>query len=502
LQARVPETFLEQSPFDLYRQGRLDACLRQTTGATSSAERILRVKVLMRKARYHEALDAIACVAKATPDEQGLLLALRSSCHSFRGELALARGALADVREREYEAAVQFELAYARMLIAWVEGSPDDMHSALEGLDDICSPPELYGRWLYARSWVAAMRGEYLEQLRLLERAVAYIAEKPEAYDVALLASAVRSLVHLVREIYASDTFAFTVRMVESLPWTDDLETERFLTFRGLAWAYALRGLHEKAFQYIYFARDIAPSAMWVTACYADQAYLARMAGENRSADALLDHAIACAKETDWRSEREERVALLNLAELVSDRDPATSRELLSIYDAIPVRIAPGLALAQDRRLYAMEEYARGTLLAVSGDRTGAVERLMNAYSTFCSIGYAWRAAATALRLHLITKEDAWLCYASEAVQDFPDSSVAGEIRKKAAGSGDARVAALTPAQRRVFALLCEGLSDKEVAQALRISPETAKNHAARVRAAFGVHSRAALIASARAAGG
>ena len=126
------------------------------------------------------------------------------------------------------------------------------------------------------------------------------------------------------------------------MPWTPDLERERFLTFRGLAWAYALRGSHQKALQYAYFARDIAPSVMWVTTCYADQAYLARMAGENRSADALLRHAVACAHETDWTSHGEERVAILNLIELVADRDLATAaNRLMDIYDAIPCRCRP-----------------------------------------------------------------------------------------------------------------------------------------------------------------
>jgi DNA-binding CsgD family transcriptional regulator len=306
-------------------------------------------------------------------------------------------------------------------------------------------------------------------------------------------------MVHLVREIYAPNSFAFAVRMAETLPWNEELETERFLTFRGLAWAYALRGFHEKAFQYAYFARDIAPSASWVTASYCDQAYLARMAGEHRSADALLDHAVACAKETDWSSRGEERVSLLNLVELVADRDPATARAVLSIYEGIPVSIAPSLAFAHDVRLSAMEEHAKGITLAVSGDRAAAVENLASAYATFSSIGYAWRAAAAALRIHVTTGEDAWLRYASEAVEDFTQSSVAEQIRQRAAATTvDPRVAALTPAQRRVFALLSEGLSDKEIAQRLGISPETAKNHAARVRLAFGVRSRAALIATTR----
>jgi DNA-binding CsgD family transcriptional regulator/tetratricopeptide (TPR) repeat protein len=492
------ETTSERSPFELYSEGRLDACLRQSAGATSIAERILRVRALIRKNDHLAALDTIASIERAAPQDEVLLLALKSSCHSYRGEPDLARAALAAARPGKYDLEVRFELAYARVLIAWVESDPDAMYRALHEID-VRHVPSVYGRWLYASSWVASLRGQYHEQLRLLERAADHISSAPEAQDLFLLTKTIRAISHLVQEIYAKETFAFAVRMVETLPWNEELEAERFLTLRGLAWAYALRGMHQKAFEYAYSARDIAPSSMWVTSSYCDQAYLARMAGESRSADALLDHAVACAKETDWSTRGEERLSLLNIAELAADRDPATAREILAIYDAIQLTVEPALALAHDARLSAMEAYARGVVFAVSGDRRAAIDQLTSAYEAFCSIGYAWRAAAAALRIHAVTAEDAWLRYASEAVAEFTESSVAEEIRKRAAGAVvDPRVAALTPAQRRVFALLCEGLGDKEIAQRLGISRETVKNHAVRVRAAFGVHSRAALIASTR----
>lgn len=494
---RATQALLERSPFDFYREGYFSACLTATANASSTDEKMLHVRALMRLARHREALDAIAQIDVTTPEEKAKLCALKATCHCYQGSIGPARRVLAGICPQLYSLEVQFELAYAQMLVAWMEGDPEAMQSALDAVD-VSEATHIYGRWLYACSWVAALRGAYLEQLQLVRQAIEYFVNEPAAYEVSLLASATRSLVHLVREIVADDTFEFAVRTAESIRWTEDLETERFLTFRGLAWAHALRGSHEKALQYAYFARDIAPSVMWITACYADQAYLARMAGENRSADALLDHAIACAKETDWTSRGEERVALLNLAELVADRNPATARTILDIYDAIAVKIAPGLAFARDLRLRGMEDYVRGTVLAASGDEAGAVELLQHAYSTFSSVRYAWRAAATALRLHAITREHAWLMSASEAVADFPESSVANEIRKLAAVSDDPRFAALTPAQKRVFALLCEGLGDKQIAQILGISPETARNHGARVRAAFGVHSRAALIAAAR----
>jgi DNA-binding CsgD family transcriptional regulator/tetratricopeptide (TPR) repeat protein len=460
-------------------------------------EQILRVRALIRKADYLGALDTIAGIDQGDPSVEALLLALKSSCHSYRGEVELGRAALSAIAPFELAPEAQFEVMYARVLIAWVESDAAGMESALAEFDPTGSPAA--PRWHFASSWAAALRGDYAAQLQCLERAVTEISEGESPRDLFLLAAATRAMVHLVREIYAPGAFALAVRTVESLPWHEELETERFLTFRGLAWAYALRGFHEKAFQYSYFARDIAPSASWIAASYCDQAYLARMAGEHRSADALLAHAVACATETNWTSPGEERISLLNLVEVVADRDPATARAILSIYEDIAVPVAPALAFAHDVRLTAMESYSKGVALAVAGDRTAAVEQLANAYATFTSIGYAWRAAAAALRIHDVTGEDAWLRYASESVQEFTQSSVAEEIRRRAAAAVvDPRVAALTPAQRRVFALLCEGLSDKEIARNLGISPDTAKNHAARVRLAFGVRSRAALIASAQ----
>ncbi len=449
----------------------------------------------MRLDRHREALEAIADTRTTTLEEEAFFRALEASCHAFLGSVNLAARTLLGIGTYAYGLDTQYEIAHARMLTSWVQGSPDSMEAALRDVD-VSSAPHLYGHWLFSLSWVASLRGEYLEQLQLLEEAATHVAGVPEAQDISLLANATRSMIHLVREISAKRTLDFAIKMAESIPWTHDLEVERFLTFRGLAWAHALRGEHERAFHYAYFARDIAPSVMWITASYADQAYLARMAGENSSADALLCHAVACARETDWSTMGEERVALLNLIELLSDQDVETGKALLAIYDGIPMRLSSRFALSRDCRLRAMEEYARGTILAVSGDQNSAIDLLISAYSTFQSIHYAWRAAAAALRLHAITDDSSWMLRARDAVEAFPESSVADQIRKTASVAEDERIASLTPAQRRVFGLICEGLTDKQVAQILGISPETAKNHAARVRAAFGVHSRAALIAA------
>jgi DNA-binding CsgD family transcriptional regulator len=55
-------------------------------------------------------------------------------------------------------------------------------------------------------------------------------------------------------------------------------------------------------------------------------------------------------------------------------------------------------------------------------------------------------------------------------------------------------IARLSKREREVCALLCEGLSDREIGRLLFITPETAKRHALRVLQKTGFRSRRALV--------
>jgi DNA-binding CsgD family transcriptional regulator len=56
----------------------------------------------------------------------------------------------------------------------------------------------------------------------------------------------------------------------------------------------------------------------------------------------------------------------------------------------------------------------------------------------------------------------------------------------------------LTEAQRRVYDLLIDGCSEKEIATQLHLSPNTVHSHIQAIYAIFDVHSKARLIALAR----
>jgi ATP/maltotriose-dependent transcriptional regulator MalT len=80
-------------------------------------------------------------------------------------------------------------------------------------------------------------------------------------------------------------------------------------------------------------------------------------------------------------------------------------------------------------------------------------------------------------------------------VQDARDEDLVRALGVEAI-EGDRREL-LSPREREVYRLLCEGLSNRQIASILVISPSTAKLHVQHVYDKLGVHSRKALAVQA-----
>jgi DNA-binding NarL/FixJ family response regulator len=83
----------------------------------------------------------------------------------------------------------------------------------------------------------------------------------------------------------------------------------------------------------------------------------------------------------------------------------------------------------------------------------------------------------------------------------FLDSSVSHQVVEKLLGSavretkiGDAAYGALTPREQEVMRLLAEGLSTKEAAERLFISPKTVENHRTHIMNKLGLQSSLDLV--------
>jgi DNA-binding NarL/FixJ family response regulator len=79
-----------------------------------------------------------------------------------------------------------------------------------------------------------------------------------------------------------------------------------------------------------------------------------------------------------------------------------------------------------------------------------------------------------------------WLLSPAEVVQMFRDS----DEQRTRDREGQRALERLTPREREVLEFLAEGLSDKEIAQRLGVSPDTARNHMVSILGKLGVESR------------
>lgn len=124
-------------------------------------------------------------------------------------------------------------------------------------------------------------------------------------------------------------------------------------------------------------------------------------------------------------------------------------------------------ALPNPRREAAALEAAGGVLLA-AGDRTG-VERLEAAYASFDRLGASWDANRVAAALRR--------------------AGAAVPHRRGRRGYGEE----LSPREQEVARLLGEGLTNRQIGEALFLSRRTAEAHFARILRKLRVRSRADL---------
>ena len=127
---------------------------------------------------------------------------------------------------------------------------------------------------------------------------------------------------------------------------------------------------------------------------------------------------------------------------------------------------------------------------------------IVSMHSKIDHISEAFRAGATGY----VVKESATerLIQGLEAVsrgEYYLDSSLSHKVVKKLmefpekeAKITDARYDALTPREQQVMRLLAEGISTKEIAERLFISPKTVENHRTNIMSKLELHSAVELI--------
>jgi DNA-binding NarL/FixJ family response regulator len=154
----------------------------------------------------------------------------------------------------------------------------------------------------------------------------------------------------------------------------------------------------------------------------------------------------------------------------------------------------------------ALATTARG-LVALAEGREDAADLLMAGVNRFAALGARLDAARTRLELARAlstTQPEVAVDTARhartelEALGALRDADAAAALMRSLGAKGRAGPRArelLTRRETEVLRLLAEGLTNREIAEALFISPKTAEHHTSRVYAKLGVSSRAEAAA-------
>jgi DNA-binding NarL/FixJ family response regulator len=144
----------------------------------------------------------------------------------------------------------------------------------------------------------------------------------------------------------------------------------------------------------------------------------------------------------------------------------------------------------------------RGMLLAAGGDNAAAIDAVEKAMDAHDRLPMPFERARTQLLLGQLQRrqrlKDASAASLQFALESFERLGIrlwaeraSAELGR--AGMGPQRRTTLSPSERRVAELAASGMTNRNIAAAMFISPKTVESNLARIYSKLGIHSRAEL---------
>jgi len=428
--------------------------------------------------------------ATGHPDARGRLtgVALRALAHRAAGRSAQADRDFELVLaalEREPGTALGFPTYYAAY-DAWQRGALDDA----ETLANRPTTPEvapfaaaLLGLCAFGRGRYAKATAAFAETLRLLRS-----SETPNRQ---LYASTLHETSRIVVETVDLRNARRLKREVAEFTWPTSLARLRLATLGNMRLIALLEGDVEGAWMLsrdaVACAVDPAESVLAET----DAAVASRLLGDERATHLQLRRAWDTLRQQRWPvGDPGARYALASFAREAASDMPGEARKAIATFDALTPRHLRESAEIDERRVRACGAMAHGRIAEVRGRYDAAYDRYRESFDIWRDLRHDLRAAIVAVDLQRLARDplfeeqlDAVLERAPEA-WFAPQASPASELLGR-----------LTPAETLVLGALLGGKSARAIAADLDRSVHTINNHTRKIFAAFGVTSRAAVLA-------
>ncbi len=459
------------------------------------AAALMNARALLALDRPSEAATAVRRIKEARGLEEttraAMLLgaALTRTNHRVQGEAMLDQAAQT---ARRAAAHLLPEIAYFRALSRWSAFATNDAEAIVEE-----ALPAAAGfaraRLLQLLGWIDVRRENWGAATRAFTAALDELDES-RTIDVKGRARTLHGLAIIAAETIDLRLGRNVRRTFEKTRWDDETAVERAAIITCFSWLSLLEGDVGRAWDERQLVLMLSTDTSRHADALVDAAGIAGIVGDHFAERRYLQLASSLLLRGDQVGlDYEQRIAMLELAASVPRADVQTARQVLTLYERTAPRTTQTLAFEGDRRIEALEAYARGkVLLAESSPKPGIAE-LRRAFDLWSRIGYRLRVAIAGQALFSATGERQYADAALDALRNAPAAWVRSQLLGGTPSSDP--IGELTPAERRVLAELCKGKRSREIAQTFGRSFNTINNQTRAIFSAFGVRSRAALVA-------
>jgi DNA-binding CsgD family transcriptional regulator len=318
--------------------------------------------------------------------------------------------------------------------------------------------------------------------------------DKSKSADVKARARVLNALGFIAAETIDLRLGRLVRREYEPIEWSDDTRVERVHVLDYLAWLSLLEGDVARAWDERQLALTLAADTDYHAPALVGAAQLAGIVGDRFSESRYLDLAGTLLLRGDRAgADAARRIAMHSFVAAVPAANAETARKVLASYDRTRPRRTETPAFEADRRLEAHEHSARGKMALAEGRTQQGVAELQQALEAWSQLGYRLRAALVANDLRAVTGDRRYAQTALDALRNTPNAWIRPILERRT--TEDDPLGQLTPAERRVLAELCKGKKAREIAAGFDRSFNTINNHTRAIFSAFGVRSRAALVA-------
>jgi DNA-binding CsgD family transcriptional regulator/tetratricopeptide (TPR) repeat protein len=447
------------------------AAIAPRLGRDERAEaRALQARCYLRLDRPGDALDALGSEeSRSEIDDRCTYASLRGLAILSTGRHGLGVQMLTDAvglaEEHSASDSIRSEALYNLAFGLWMRGE----YEAAEGVAvraGRAATDIVAARGVALRGWIRIARAEFASALAFFQRALQMYASCA-LRDAAFHSSVVHAIATYDLLLLDRPEPLAYVPMLPRVP-TTSLDTYGLLVGCVDAIRFALAGDEARAIESAVSTETLDVAAHWRVFGIALRARVAIGFGYDHYARSSAHAAGKLAVALDWDiAPAESRLALLDVAEVLSQYDVDRARALLTMYGRINTQLSPRYVGTVTPIVRSRELHAKGIVSLACGNASGE-HMLLEAAALYESLGFHWRAAESRLGLRRsspVMAISASVVASRAFVQErFPGSHLAREFPDFVPEIELDASRPLTPAQAEIVRQLCAGRSPRQIA--------------------------------------